>query len=62
MKTVANYIESKLLPDCPDGVTLWSEKKKLRNKLKGAAIDQIFEKIYFIKNQNELKTEEKKIN
>jgi hypothetical protein len=62
MKIVANHIEAKLLPESQDEVTFWSEKKKLRNKLKAAAIDQIFEKIYFIKNQNEMKTEERKIN
>ena len=60
MKTVANYIEAKLLPECQSEVSLWSEKKKLKTKLRGAAIDQIFEKIYFIKNQNEMKTEERR--
>ena len=62
MKMVANHIEAKLLPECQGEVSFWSEKKKLRTKLKAAAIDQIFEKIYFIKNQNDMKTEERKIN
>ena len=47
---VTNYIETKLVPDCSDKISVWSEKKRLRHKLRSIAIDKIFEKLHFIKN------------
>ena len=41
---------------------IYTELRKFQSKLKRIALNKLFDKVQFIKNQEELKQEEKKIN
>ena len=61
-KNVIKQIESKVQPECADDVQYWAEKKLLKKKIKNVAQWNLYEKLESMKNQNQRKKEEKKMN